>query len=144
MIVPLCAVALLTLPARPSRAQTNTAEIEGVVTDPLGGVLPGATVVVVHASTGLRLERVCDAGGRYFVPALPVGEYAVTVLLDGFKTTTRSGIVLQVGQRLDLPIVLPVGSRTEQVTVTAASPLLQTANAEVSTSSTTDRSSNCR
>ena len=132
VLVPLCAVALLTLPARPSRAQTNTAEIEGVVTDPLGGVLPGATVVVVHASTGLRVERVCDAGGRYFVPALPVGEYVITARLDGFKTTTRSGIVLRVGQHLDLPIALPVGDRTEQVTVTAASPLLQTANAEVS------------
>src|SRR5262249_53377067 len=69
---------------------------------------------------------------RFFIPALPVGEYSITVTLDGFKAVTRSDVVLQVGQRLDLPITLPIGDRSENVTVTGITPLLQTASAEVS------------
>src|ERR1700737_2892371 len=113
-------------------AQTNTGELQGVVQDPLGGVLPGASVVVVHTASGLRVERRSDDSGRFFIPALPVGDYTITVTLDGFKSITRSGLTLQVGQRLDVPVTLPLGNRTETLTVTGVTPLLQTANAEVS------------
>ncbi len=112
--------------------QTNTAEIQGTVSDPLGGVLPGATVVATHLASGFKIERVSDARGRFSMAALSVGDYSVTVALDGFKTVTRSGVVLRVGQRIDLPIVLPIGNRTESVSVSGVSPLLQTSNAEVS------------
>ena len=113
-------------------AQTNTAEIQGVVRDPLGGLLPGASVVVIHVVSGRRVERTSDDTGRFFIPGLPVGEYAVTVTLDGFKTVTRSNVIVQVGQRVDVPIMLPLGERTETVTVSGAVPLLQTNNAEIS------------
>jgi hypothetical protein len=119
------------LPVPKVTAQTNTAELKGVVKDPLGGVLPGATILAVHLGSGLRIERVSDENGRFFIPALPVGTYAITVTLDGFKTVTRSDLVLQVGQQLDLPITLPIGNRTENLTVTGVTPILQTANAEV-------------
>jgi hypothetical protein len=112
-------------------AQTNTAELQGVVKDSLGGLLPGASVVIVHRITGLRVERRSDGSGRFFAPALPVGEYAMTVTLDGFKTVTLS-VSIQVGQRIDLSITLPIGQQTDSVTVTATVSLLQTANAEVS------------
>ena len=127
----IAAAVIVLLPSAPA-AQTNTAEIQGVVKDPLGGVLPGASIVVVHAVTGLRVERVSDQSGRFFVPALPVGEYALTVTLDGFKTVTRSNVFVQVGQHVDLSIELPLGERTENLTVTGAIPLLNTANAEIS------------
>ena len=113
-------------------AQTNTAEIQGVVKDALGDVVPGALVVVRHEVSGFRTERVSDNEGRFFVPGLPVGVYSVSATLAGFKTVTRSSVVLQVGQRIDLPITLPVGEQTESLTVTGAIPLLQTTNAEVS------------
>jgi carboxypeptidase family protein len=113
-------------------AQTNTAEIQGVIRDSTGGLLPGASIVVVSATSGLRIERASDDSGRFFVPGLPVGEYSVTVRLDGFKTVTRPNVIVQVGQRVELPITLPLGERTENVTVSGAVPLLQTANAEIS------------
>ena len=56
---------------------------------------------VVYTSTGVA---------RF---GLPVGEYTITLTLDGFKVVTRSGIILQVGQRLSLPITLPIGSRAD-------------------------------
>jgi len=125
-------ILLLLVSRTQSAAQTNTGEIQGVVTDPLGGVLPGATVVAVHVASGFRSERISDTSGRFFIAALPVGDYAISVSLDGFKAVTRTDVVLRVGQRLDLPITLPLGNRSENVTVTGVTPLLQTANAEVS------------
>jgi hypothetical protein len=113
-------------------AQANTAEIQGVVRDSLGGALTGASVVAVHVTTGFRMERVSEAAGRFHLPALPVGEYSVSVMLEGFKTVTRTDVVLQVGQRLELPVTLMVGERTEDVTVTGVASLLQTASAEIS------------
>jgi hypothetical protein len=74
-------------------AQYNTAEIGGVVKDVQGGVLPGATVAAVHLASRLRVERTTDSGGRFLLPALPVGEYALSVELNGFKTFTRTGLV---------------------------------------------------
>src|SRR3954468_8679779 len=113
-------------------AQTNSGEIQGIVKDGQGAVVPGAAITVVQAGTGLKVERISDAGGRYFIPALPVGVYTVTVALDGFKTATLRNLILSVGQRLEVPIELAIGDRAEIVTVTGIPPLLQTANAEVS------------
>jgi hypothetical protein len=113
-------------------AQYNTAEISGVVKDAQGGVLPGATVAVVHVESGQRTERVTDEEGRFFLPALRVGPYTVSVELMGFKTFTQTGLVLRVGQKIDLPVTLTIGSVAEVVTVLAEAPLLQTANPELS------------
>ena len=112
-------------------AQTNTAEVEGVVRDPQGGVLPGATVVAFRVMTGLRIERVTDSAGRFFLAGLPVGSYTITVSLEGFKQVTQAGLLLQIGQRINLPVTLPLGEQAEIITVTSDTPLLQTANAEV-------------
>jgi len=54
-------------------AQYNTAEIDGVVKDAQGGVLPGATVTAVHLASGQRVVRITDEVGRFFLPALQVG-----------------------------------------------------------------------
>jgi hypothetical protein len=118
-------------------AQTSTAEVQGVVRDSTGGLLPGASILVTSATTGFRIERISDDAGRFLVPGLPVGEYSVTVRLDGFKTVTRPNVTVQVGQYIEQPITLPIRERNENVTVSTAAPLLQTANAEITRSSTT-------
>jgi hypothetical protein len=113
----LAAVTLCVQLDTPLLAQTNTAEIQGVVRDALGGLLPGASVLVVGVASGSRVERASDEAGRFFIPALPVGEYTVTVTLNGFKTITRSHVTVQVGQRIELAITLPLGERTENVDI---------------------------
>ncbi len=123
-------LALLWLPLDLA-AQTNTAEIHGVVSDESGGVLPGALISAAHQATGFRVDRTSDQTGRFTLAGLPLGDYTITVTLDGFKTVTRRGLTLRVGQRVDLPIVLPLGDRTETITVTGLAPILQTASAEV-------------
>ena len=122
----------LILTATTGFAQYNTAEILGVVKDDQGGVLPGATVAAVHVASGLRVERTTDNAGRFFLPALPVGEYSLSVELHGFKRFTQTGLVVTVGQTIAVPITLAIGQVSESFTITAEGPLLHTANAEVS------------
>jgi hypothetical protein len=93
LLAVIVAVVAASVGANNSLAQTNTGEIQGLVTDPTGAVLPGANVVVVHVASGLRIEHVSDSKGRFFIPALPVGEYTIAVVLDGFKAVTRSGLI---------------------------------------------------
>ena len=126
----LACVASLLIPAA-AAAQYNTAELSGTVKDEQGGVLPGATVVAVHVATGFRAERTTEPDGRFFIPALPVGDYQVTVELSGFRRVERSGLTLRVGEKADLSLVLQLGQLAEAVTVTGEAPLLRTANTEM-------------
>ena len=125
-------LAAFSVAASNTTAQTNTGEIEGTVRDILGGAVPGAAVAVTHAASGLKLERVSDQNGHFLVSELPVGDYVISVERNGFKPVTQSGIHLNVGQRLTIPIVLSIGTMTDAITVNASLGLLNTANAEIS------------
>src|ERR1700730_14162502 len=114
-----------------ARAQYNTAEISGVVRDAQGGVLPGAMVVATHLASGQKSGRLADGSGRFFLPNLAIGQYTVSVELEGFKQFLRQALVLQVGQKIELPVTLEIARLTDTVTITGMTPLLQTANAEV-------------
>ncbi len=127
----LLTLSLLLLTGGTSFAQYNTAEISGVVKDDQGGVLPGVSVAATNVASGLKIERVSDDAGRFFLPALPVGEYTITAVLSGFKQFTEQGLILKVGQKIELSVMLQIGQVTDTVTVTAETPLLRTANAEI-------------
>lgn len=132
MLAGLTAVLLLCGATGLTAAQTNTGEIAGVVRDAQGGVLPGTTVVAEHSESGTRVTRVTDEQGRYFLPSLRVGPYVISAELTGFRRLVQSGVVVQLGQTLALDFSLDVGGLTEEVRVTAAVPLLQRSNAEIS------------
>ena len=112
--------------------QTNTAEIAGVVRDSSGGVLPGAAVTATHRASGTVIERVTDTEGRFFLPALRVGEWDVSAALPGFASQTNTGIILEIGRSLNLDITLDIQQLAEQVVVQFTTPLLQTTTAEIS------------
>ena len=111
--------------------QTNTGQIGGSVNDGTGLALPGATVIAIRPETGFTIERVTDGSGRFFLPALPAGEYSISVVMPGFSSATRTGIALTIGQTLELEFTLGV-SFTEQVTVSSAAELLQVTDAVIS------------
>ena len=113
-------------------AQTNTGAIGGVVVDTSGAVLPGATVVATHPASGFTIERVTDAEGRVFLPALPTGVWEVTAALPGFRRATQTGITLELGRTLQLELALSLGAISEEVTVEITAPLLQVTTAEIS------------
>jgi len=126
----LIAAFVLLLVAR-SGAQTNTAEIAGTVKDSSGAVLPGVTVTARHVTSGTVVERTTDGNGRFYLPALRIGEWQLTVALAGFGTRKET-VALEIGRTATLDFTLAVGGVAEQVTVEARAPLLQTANAEIS------------
>ena len=97
--------------AGPASAQKPTFDIEGVVTDPQQGVLPGATVTLLNVATGLTRETATDSNGRYFFAAIPpAGQYTLQTALAGFATERRENLMFNAGQRAVLNVTLKLSA----------------------------------
>lgn len=118
--------------ARVASAQVTSATIVGTITDAAGGALPGATVTVRNVDTGFNRSVSSNQVGAYRLEFLPIGRYAVEVTLDGFKKSSRGGIVLNVNDSVRVDATLEVGGITETVTVEAAAPEVNTTTADMS------------
>ena len=90
-------------------AQDFRATIQGQVVDPSGAAIPGATVKAVNTATNAAKEAQTTAEGIYTIPYLDPGTYDIEVSASGFQTLKRASIVLQVAQKLNLPLGLTVG-----------------------------------
>ena len=70
--------------------QVNVTSVAGIVSDPTGAAVPGATVQVQSAATGEKTSVVTNDRGEYVVPALAAGSYKLTVSKAGFKTESAA------------------------------------------------------
>ena len=111
-------------------AQEFRATITGRVMDGTGAGVPGAVVQVRNVETNQATSLKTDARGDYTAPFLRPGTYTVRVEAAGFKTSTRDGILLNVGQRAEVNHTLEIGALNEQITVTAETPMLETTSAD--------------
>jgi hypothetical protein len=109
----------------PAPAQIGAGALAGAVVDDAGAALPGASMTVTAAGTGLRRTTVTNESGSYALPGLAPGAYEVRVELSGFRPLTRGGVRVATGETVRLDLQLQVGGLTEAVTVTAAAPLLR-------------------
>ncbi len=107
-------------------AQDYRATITGTVTDPTGALVPNATVKVTNTATNETRQVNSTAQGVWNVPYLDPGVYTVSVSAPGFQTVNRQNITLLVSQVLNLPVQLPVGQATTEVTVTGQQEVLET------------------
>jgi hypothetical protein len=121
--------ALLLATAGHAIAQEFRATIRGQVIDASGGALPGATVNVQNVDTKEVATATTNTEGNYTIPFLRPGQYTLTAELAGFTKHVRQGLVLQVGQDATINVQLAVGGLTEEVSVTAETPVLETNNA---------------
>src|SRR5579872_133881 len=114
---PILAAILTLLLLRPSwlSAQMNTADIVGVVSDPSGAAVPGASVVATNAATQMRATASSNEAGEYVLPELPPGEYSLTVTAAGFRQAVQMGIVLHAGDHLRQDFALRLGERRDVV-----------------------------
>jgi hypothetical protein len=120
------------LTPKPAWAQFAST-LEGTVTDPSGAVVPGATVTNTNEATGVSQTGHTTTAGYYRFPALPGGLYTVKVSLQGFKNWSREHIRLESTQTRAVNVELQVGQAgSEEVTVTAEAPLVETSQARVS------------
>jgi hypothetical protein len=118
-------VAALVATSAPARAQ-STATVQGTVTDTQNAIMPGVSITIRNAATGAERTAITDAAGQYVAASLAPGPYTLVAHIDGFKDQTTE-VVLEVAQIAVVSMKLGVATLSENVTVTGASPLIETA-----------------
>lgn len=128
------AAALLALGSAPASAQLVAGGIRGVVTDPVGAVIPGATITATNLATNAESSTESTAAGVFVLGNLAIGEYRVEAQAEGFKTFVVEGMSVLTGNVSTLNVSFEVGSLVQEVVVTGTvTPLINTDNAELST-----------
>ncbi|MBZ5579429.1 MAG: TonB-dependent receptor [Acidobacteriia bacterium] len=112
-------------------SQETRGTIVGRVTDASGAVVPGADVQVVNQAMGTTVSLKTNQEGYYAAALLLPGTYQVKVSATGFKTLLRSGVVLQIADRIEVNGTLEVGTAEQSVTVSGATELLGTETASM-------------
>ena len=116
----------------PLPAQVTGARVEGVVTDESKAMVPGASVSITNAETGIGRTVATNTAGRYVFASLPPARYDLEASLPGFKTTLRPGITLTIGAEVVMNLTLSLGEVTEQITVSGEAPLVETRSGAIS------------
>jgi hypothetical protein len=111
------------------QAFAQTAQVTGRITDSSGAVVPGTNITITNVATNVSRAARANTEGYYTIPLLTPGKYSIGVEKAGFKSMTRSGIVLEVDQRAELNFNLAVGMVTDQINVTAEVVQLNTVEA---------------
>ncbi len=113
----------------PAFGQEFRATVLGLVQDPSGAAIVNASVKATKEDTNVTRETVTSSAGVYTLVGLDPGRYTVTITAEGFTTVRRAGIILQVAEKLNLPVTLEVGQVAESVTVVGEQELITTATA---------------
>src|SRR5262245_16831246 len=126
-------VALLAALFIPQTAQPQTlyGSIVGNLKDSTGAVITGANVTITHNETKQARETVTNTSGGYDFATVPTGSYTVKVSQPGFKTLTRSHVLVTLNAVTRVDLVASVGDLSESVSVTAEPAPLKTDRAEV-------------
>ena len=111
-------------------AQQN-ATVVGTITDPSGSVIPGVAITVTNVNTGVTSTGSTNSAGLYRVENLIPGQYTVAAEAKGFEKALRTAFTLEVAQTATIDLSLQLGSVTQTVEVTGATPMLQAQTAEL-------------
>ncbi len=114
-----------------AQASRVGAALEGTVTDTSGAVIPGAGITLRNTSTNQTRELTTNEEGFFRAEALPVGTYEVRVDHPGFASYHHTGVELALGQTVRLDVVLAPASSSEEITVSAQPPAMDTSQASV-------------
>lgn len=106
-------------------AQQRAGNIFGRVIDTEGNPIPGATVTLSGSLTAPVTVVSSTEGNFRFLSLSPGSDYALKVEIKGFKTLTRGGIIVNVGKNSEIGLTLEVGAIEEEITVTAATPIVE-------------------
>ena len=125
------------VPAAMMLAMTMTAgaqlagkgSIVGVVKDPSGAIVPGATITATNVANGATVTRVSTGGGDFTISPLDAGIYTVTTTMTGFEKITQQNVHVNALEVFNYNPTLTVGSQGDNITVSAAPPAIQGDNA---------------
>ncbi len=105
-----------------------TGSFTGTVSDKAGAVISGATVTLTSQDTGLSREAKTDDSGHYLIPLLPVGQFTIRVVSQGFQTTEQKDLRLQVDEHRELDFSLAPASVSTEVEVSGTAVAVETTN----------------
>jgi len=137
MKLPMVGIGLLVLliGAAPAFAQgggaSSTGTIQGRVMDAQGAVLPGVTVTATSPALIQPQTTVTSETGNYRFPAVPPGTYEVSYELAGFNSLRRAGVSITLGFTATINVELALATLQETVTVSGASPVIDTSSTRV-------------
>ncbi|MBI4908917.1 MAG: carboxypeptidase regulatory-like domain-containing protein, partial [Acidobacteria bacterium] len=112
-------------------AQAPTGNIKGRVIDSVRAVVPAAEVRVIHLATNITTRTLSNGEGNFELRGLIPGNYRLEAGKDGFKHYLREPVEVRVADVLNLEVALELGAVTENITVRAETPLLESATASV-------------
>ena len=109
--------ALVTAATAGAQTRPTTADVTGVVYDQSRAVLQNAAVTATNAETNQVRSTMTDTVGRFVLPALLPGVYAIKAELSGFSSQTQQGVVVRLGTEVVLDFTLTIASTEDKVTV---------------------------
>ena len=115
----------------PSLAQSTRGELAGNITDTSGAAVVGAKIVATGVDSGTKYESVTTSSGAYHFPELAIGRYNVTVTATGFASSTNTGVSITINSTTPLNVILKPGAVTENVTVDASAPAIESQTSDV-------------
>ncbi len=132
-----CAIALVSNAAPLWAQSTSTGTLAGTVTDPSGAVVAGATLTLTDPSTKTSRSVTSNDAGRYIFVDVTPGAYDLSITKQGFSTT-KSQTTVRIGEATTANMTLQVGTSNVVVEVTAVGNELQTMNATVGNTVTSE------
>jgi Carboxypeptidase regulatory-like domain len=114
-------------------AQVSTASVNGVVRDPEGAVVPGATIVLRSVETSVEHSSISNSAGNYVILDITPGRYTIQASAKGFNPEKTEEFVLAVDQIATFDFSLKIGSETQMVSVEATAAQLDVTGATLGT-----------
>jgi iron complex outermembrane receptor protein/vitamin B12 transporter len=111
-------VATLAVPASASAAETATATIRGVVTDPAGAMIRGATVYLLQGNTRIA-STITGPEGNFQLSVSRPGRYSIQASAPGFALQRSPLVYVSAGKTVTQDLALAIGSFSERIVVTA-------------------------
>ncbi|HEU4386890.1 MAG TPA: carboxypeptidase-like regulatory domain-containing protein, partial [Blastocatellia bacterium] len=124
---------ILIAPRRTLAQIGGTGSIQGVVTDPTGAVIAGASVTATNLATGVNTPGQSNAAGLYLLTPLPPGKYKVAASAAGFQPLEHEQVIVDALTTVTLNLSMQVGGTSETIKIIAASPQLNTSDARLGT-----------
>jgi Carboxypeptidase regulatory-like domain/TonB dependent receptor len=115
----------------PLAGQEARGTLLGRVTDPTGAVIVGAKIDIISTATAVHYSATTSGSGDYIVPFLIPGPYSLTVEMQGFKTSTQSGIAVRQSDRITIDVTMQLGQASDSIQVTGETPLVDTSTASM-------------
>jgi hypothetical protein len=125
-------IQILLAPVAAIPQAVNNAQIHGVVQDSTGAVISGAQIKARQTDTGREQSTVSGSDGSYVLPGLNVGAYTLAVTATAFSKYVQTGIVLEVGQNVQVNVTLAVGTVSQEVHVSGDAAMVETQSTAVS------------